>query len=70
MSLPLEHGTESAFCTVFLDNHKVGIYTRCFCGLPLFRSSAKSDSGTGWPSFFKSYDESPISRVFVTRAME
>jgi peptide-methionine (R)-S-oxide reductase len=47
----LEHGTEAAFCGVFLDNHRDGIYTCRFCGLPLFRSSAKFDSGTGWPSF-------------------
>jgi peptide-methionine (R)-S-oxide reductase len=59
----LEHGTEAAFCGVFLDNHKDGIYTCRFCGLPLFTSSAKFDSGTGWPSFFKPYDESHIRRV-------
>jgi peptide-methionine (R)-S-oxide reductase len=59
----LEHGTEAAFCGVFLDNHKDGIYTCRFCGLPLFRSSAKFDSGTGWPSFFKPYDESHIRRI-------
>jgi peptide-methionine (R)-S-oxide reductase len=59
----LEHGTEAAFCGVFLDNHREGIYTCRFCGLPLFRSSAKFDSGTGWPSFFKPYDESHIRRV-------
>ena len=47
----LEHGTEAAFCGVFLDNKKEGIYTCRFCGLPLFRSNAKFDSGTGWPSF-------------------
>jgi len=59
----LEHGTEAAFCGVFLDNHKDGIYTCRFCGLPLFHSSAKFDSGTGWPSFFKPYNEAHIRRV-------
>jgi peptide-methionine (R)-S-oxide reductase len=59
----LEHGTEAAFCGVFLDNHKEGIYCCRFCGLPLFRSSAKFDSGTGWPSFFKPYAESHIRRI-------
>lgn len=47
----LQHGTEAAFCGVFLDNKKTGVYTCRLCGLPLFRSSAKFDSGTGWPSF-------------------
>ena len=59
----LEHGTEAAFCGVFLDNKKNGIYTCRFCGLPLFRSDAKFDSGTGWPSFFKPYRESHIRRI-------
>jgi peptide-methionine (R)-S-oxide reductase len=59
----LDHGTEAAFCGVFLDNHKNGIYTCRFCGLPLFRSNAKFDSGTGWPSFFRPFDESHIRRI-------
>jgi peptide-methionine (R)-S-oxide reductase len=59
----LQHGTEAAFCGVFLDNKKEGVYTCRFCGLPLFGSSAKFDSGTGWPSFFKPLDESHIKRV-------
>ena len=48
----LSHGTEAPFCGVFLDNKRDGVYACRFCGLPLFRSSAKFDSGTGWPSFF------------------
>jgi peptide-methionine (R)-S-oxide reductase len=59
----LHHGTEAAFCGVFLDNKKEGLYTCRFCGLPLFRSSTKFDSGTGWPSFFAPYDESHIKRL-------
>jgi peptide-methionine (R)-S-oxide reductase len=59
----LEHGTEAAFCGVFLDNKKNGIYTCRFCGLPLFRSNAKFDSGTGWPSFFKPFTPLHIKRV-------
>ena len=49
----LDHGTERPFCGVFLDNKKDGAYACRLCGLPLYRSSAKFDSGTGWPSFFE-----------------
>ncbi len=59
----LQHGTEAAFCGVFLDNKKIGVYTCRFCGLPLFRSRAKFDSGTGWPSFFQPYDEAHIRYI-------
>ena len=59
----LEHGTERAFCGVFLDNKKDGVYTCRFCGLPLFRSNAKFDSGTGWPSFFAPFDPDHVRVV-------
>jgi|SRR5579872_446636 len=48
-----DKGTERAFCGAFFDNHKPGIYECVCCGLPLFTSEAKFDSGTGWPSFFR-----------------
>ncbi len=53
-------GTEAAFCGTLLDNHKDGVYTCVCCGLPLFSSNAKFNSGTGWPSFFQ-----PISKENV-----
>ncbi len=59
----LEHGTEAPFCGVFLDNKLSGVYTCRLCGLPLFASSAKFDSGTGWPSFFKPYDEAHVKTI-------
>jgi methionine-R-sulfoxide reductase len=46
-------GTEHAFCGTLLDNKRHGVYTCVCCGLPLFSSSAKFNSGTGWPSFFQ-----------------
>lgn len=54
-------GTERAFCGFFHDNHKTGVYSCIGCGLPLFRSDAKFDSGTGWPSFFQPVDAENIS---------
>ena len=46
-------GTEAPFCGVFYDHKKPGIYVCVCCGLDLFSSDAKFDSGTGWPSFFQ-----------------
>jgi peptide methionine sulfoxide reductase msrA/msrB len=48
-----DRSTEQAFCGIFYDNHKDGNYHCVCCNLPLFTSSAKFDSGTGWPSFFQ-----------------
>lgn len=59
----LEHGTERAFCGHFLDNKKTGVYACRLCGLPLFRSTAKFDSGTGWPSFFEGFDPDHIRNI-------
>jgi peptide-methionine (R)-S-oxide reductase len=59
----LQHGTEAAFCGLFLDNKQEGAYACRLCGLPLYRSSAKFDSGTGWPSFFAPFDETHLRYV-------
>src|ERR1700758_1946073 len=59
----LAHGTEAPFCGAFLDYHTEGTYTCRFCGMSLLAPSAKFDSGTGWPSFFRPYDEAHIRRV-------
>ncbi|HAB19530.1 MAG TPA: peptide-methionine (R)-S-oxide reductase [Verrucomicrobiales bacterium] len=48
-------GTERAFCGLFYDHKKAGVYTCVCCDLPLFASTAKFDSGTGWPSFFQPF---------------
>jgi methionine-R-sulfoxide reductase len=46
-------GTERPFCGTLLDNKKQGVYACICCGLPLFSSDSKFNSGTGWPSFFQ-----------------
>jgi len=51
------HGTEAPFCGGLLDNKAPGTYCCKLCGLPLFRSGAKFESGTGWPSFTTPFDE-------------
>src|SRR5215218_2741276 len=46
-----EAGTERAFTSPLLEEHRKGTFTCAGCALPLFSSAAKYDSGTGWPSF-------------------
>lgn len=57
----LEHGTERPFCGLLLDNKEEGVYACRLCGLPLFRSGAKFDSATGWPSFTQPFDPDHIT---------
>ena len=53
--------TERPFCGAFHDHHQNGVYECVCCRLPLFRSDAKFDSGTGWPSFFQ-----PVAQENIT----
>lgn len=59
----LRHGTEAPFCGTLLHQKEPGIYACRLCGLPLFRSDAKFDSGTGWPSFVQPYDAAHLVTV-------
>ncbi len=54
------HGTERAFTGPWWDNKANGIYACVCCGEPLFDSTTKFESGTGWPSFY-----APIARDAV-----
>jgi peptide-methionine (R)-S-oxide reductase len=48
-------GTERAFTSELLEVHEPGTFVCAACGLELFRSEDKFDSGTGWPSFTRPY---------------
>lgn len=65
-------GTEPAFSGRYWDNHEKGRYLCVCCGLELFDSDSKFDSGTGWPSFSRAIADENIVRLedrshFMTR---
>lgn len=58
-----DHGTEAPFCGGLLDEHGEGAFACKLCGLPLFKSVTKFESGTGWPSFHTPFDPRHINEI-------
>lgn len=59
----LAHGTEAPFCGTLLGEKRAGVFCCRECGLPLFRSRTKFESGTGWPSFTEPVDEDHVLAI-------
>ena len=55
-------GTEPAFRNAYWDNHEEGIYVDVIDGTPLFSSTDKFDSGSGWPSFTRPISDHVIEK--------
>ena len=64
-----EAGTERAFTSPLLNEKRKGIFACAGCDLPLFSSSAKYDSGTGWPSFWRALPNAVVSERDLTFGM-
>jgi peptide-methionine (R)-S-oxide reductase len=58
-----QDGTEMAFTGQYWDNHEPGIYRCICCGVALFRSDNKFESGTGWPSFSEPIAEENVEEL-------
>ena len=56
-----QQGTEPAFSGKYYAHKENGIYHCACCDAALFRSSEKFDSGTGWPSYWNTFDEQSVT---------
>jgi peptide-methionine (R)-S-oxide reductase len=63
----INHGTEPAFCGNLTDNKEAGVYACRLCGLPLFSSDSKFNSGTGWASFYQPFDKEHLKNIRDTK---
>ena len=53
-------GTEKPFQNKYWNNHELGVYVDVISGKPLFASTHKFESGSGWPSFFQPIDKTEV----------
>jgi peptide-methionine (R)-S-oxide reductase len=58
-----EGGTERAFTSALLNEHRKGVFVCGGCALPLFASATKFESGTGWPSFWRALPRRVVTRT-------
>lgn len=61
-----EEGTETPFQNEYWDNHEAGIYVDIVSGEPLFSSTDKFESGTGWPSFTRPISDGNVDELIDT----
>lgn len=64
-----QHGTEPAFQNEYWDHDEHGVYHCAGCEIPLFASSTKFKSGSGWPSFYRPLDPRVVTTHTDTQLM-
>ena len=69
MQILRKDGTERPFTSPLLHEERKGVFACAGCGLDLFSSSTKFDSGTGWPSFWAPLDKAVDTHVDRTFGM-
>jgi peptide-methionine (R)-S-oxide reductase len=62
----INKGTEPPFSGKYCESKEKGIYKCTCCGEPLFNSTTKFDSGSGWPSFWEPISEEKIENISDT----
>ena len=65
-----QEGTERAFTGKYWDHHEEGDYVCVCCGAPLFHSSDKFESGSGWPSFTQPHSSLVVEKVDKSLMMQ